>query len=139
MVKSVLFACNMNSVRSPMAAAMLRADAGARLHVDSAGVYEGGPDPFIDGVLREVGVALGEFEPKAMADVALGRFDLAIVLTAEAAEEARKYLPREKIEFWSIDNPTDIRGGRDELLAAYRAVRDDLKARIEKRFPEIYA
>lgn len=136
-VPRILFACNMNSVRSPMGAAIMAAHADGRYIVDSAGVYEGGPDPFIDGVLREIGVALGAFEPKAMSDIDLSSFDVVIALTPEAAAEARKMLPREKIEYWDIDNPTDVRGGRDELLEAYRAARDDLRARIAARFPEL--
>ena len=138
MVKSIFFACNMNSIRSPMAAAILKAEAGDRINVDSAGVYEGGPDPFIDGVLREIGVALGDFEPKSMNDLEIDDFDLAIVLTPEAAAEARKFLSRDKIEFWDIDNPTDVRGGRDELLTAYRAARDDIRRKIAARFPEFH-
>ena len=141
MALRVLFACNMNSVRSPMGAAIMASLAAAqsdqRYSVDSAGGYEGGPDPFIDGVLREIGVTLGEFEPKAMGDINLNKIDLVIALTPEAAAEARKVVAREKIEFWEIDNPTDVRGGRDELLGAYRAARDDLRARILARFPEL--
>lgn len=128
----------MNSIRSPMAAAMLEAASEGALRIDSAGVYEGGPDPFIDGVLREIGVSIGDYEPKAMNDIRLDHFDLAIVLTPEAAAEARKFLPREKIEFWEIDNPTDIRGGRDELLTAYRAARDAIREKLSKRFPEFH-
>ena len=43
---AVLFACTMNSVRSPMAAAILRHLAGHRVYVESAGVHAGGPDVF---------------------------------------------------------------------------------------------
>ena len=138
MVKSVLFACNLNSVRSPMAAAILRARAGETLRVDSAGVYEGGLDPFIEAVLGEIGVSLAEHEPKAMNALDLSKFDLAIALTPEAAAEARRFLPRERVEFWDIENPSDVRGGRDQLMAAYRGVREDLEARLKARFPEIY-
>ena len=141
MKKRILFACNMNSVRSPMGAAIMNAlvssTSGADYSIDSAGVYEGGPDPFIDGVLREIGVSLGDFEPKAMSDIDLNKVDLVFALTPEAAAEARKVVPREKIEFWEIDNPTDVRGGRDDLLEAYRAARDDLARRIRARFPEL--
>ena len=141
MAQRVLFACNMNSVRSPMGAAIMAslnaALSDAPYIVDSAGVYEGGPDPFIDGVLREIGVTLGDFEPKAMSDIDLNKVDIVIALTPEAAAEARKVVAREKIEFWDIDNPTDVRGGRDDLLEAYRAARDDLRARITARFPAL--
>lgn len=120
-----------------MAAALLKARAGDRLIIDSAGVYEGGPDPFIERVLAEIGVSLGRCEPKAMRCLDLSRFDLAIALTPEAAAEARRFLPREKIEYWPIDNPSDTRGSEEDILAAYRAVRDELRARLAARFPEL--
>lgn len=136
MLTSVLFLCNMNSVRSPMAAAILKASAGGRLRVDSAGVYEGGLDPFVEGVLAEIGVSLGDYEPKALADIDFAGFELAVALTPEAAAEARRLMPG-KVEFWPIENPSDARGGRDEIVAAYRRVRDDLIGRLRTRFPGV--
>ncbi len=138
MTKSVLFACNMNSVRSPMAAALLRRAAADRLRVDSAGVYEGGLDPFVEIVMEEISVPLEGHEPKALSDVDLSKIDVVVALTPEAAVEARRFMPRESIEFWDIDNPSDERGGRDIILESYRRVRDELDARLKKRFPEIY-
>lgn len=137
MTKSVLFVCNMNSVRSPMAAAILANEARGAVRVDSAGVYEGGLDPFVEGVLAEIGVSLGEYEPKAVSDIRLEGFDLVIALTPEAAAEIRRFLPRDRIEFWPIDNPSDVRGDRNALMDAYRAVRDDLRGRIRVRFPAL--
>lgn len=136
--KSVLFVCNLNSVRSPMAAAILANDSRGLVRVDSAGVYEGGPDPFVEGVLGEIGVTLGDYEPKAVGGIRLDAFDVVIALTPEAAAEVRRVLPRERIEYWPIDNPSDASGGRESLLAAYRAVRDDLRARIRQRFPALH-
>jgi len=135
MIKSVLFVCNMNSVRSPMAAAILKSAAEDALRVDSAGVYEGGLDPFVESVLGEIGMSLGNYEPKAVEDIKADSFDLVIALTPEAAAELRRHVPRERIEFWPIENPSDVRGGRDALLDAYRAVRDELRGRIRVRFP----
>jgi protein-tyrosine-phosphatase len=134
MVKKVLFVCNLNSVRSPMAAAILANEPGAGVVVDSAGVYEGGADPFVASVLDEIGVSLGDYEPKALSDIDASRFDIVIALTPEAAAEARRLVPANRIEFWPIDNPSDERGGDDALFGAYRAVRDELAARIRARF-----
>lgn len=133
-MKSVLFVCNMNSVRSPMAAALMKAGAPEGFLVDSAGVYEGGPDPFVEAVLREVGVEIAGYEPKSVDDVRLGDFDLAVALTPEAYEELHKRLPEGRVEFWNIDNPSLAVGGRDAILAAYRDVRDDLARRLSSRF-----
>ena len=135
MIKTVLFVCNMNSVRSPMAAAILKGVGDSALRVDSAGVYEGGLDPFVGGVLEEIGMSLGDYEPKAIEDIRLDAFDLAIALTPEAAAELRRHLPRQRIEFWPIENPSETEGGREALINAYRAVRDELSARIKARFP----
>ena len=136
MTQSVLFACNMNSVRSPMAAALLRLR-GGDIRVDSAGVYEGGLDPFVELVMGELGVSMGGHEPKTLTDVDLGKVDLLIALTPEAAAEARRFLPRDSIEFWDIETPSEERGDRDALLEAYRRVRDALSARLKARFPEL--
>ena len=89
MTKSVLFACNMNSVRSPMAAALLRLQNAEGFSVDSAGVYEGGLDPFVEIVMGELDVAMHDHEPKMLNDVDLTGFNVVIALTPEAAVEAR--------------------------------------------------
>lgn len=138
MTKAVLFVCNMNSVRSPMAAAILAGEAGGSVRVDSAGVYEGGLDPFVESVLGEIGMSLGDYQPKAVSDIRLESFDLVIALTPEAAAEIRRFLPRDRIEFWPIENPSDVRGDQDALLDAYRSVRDELRARIRVRFPAVH-
>ena len=138
MTNSVLFACNMNSVRSPMAAALLKIEAGDKLTVDSAGVYEGGLDPFVEIVMEELGVSMSGHEPKTLSEVDLSGFDVVVALTPEAAVEARRHLPNAAIEFWDIENPSEERGGRDAIISAYSRVRDELKQKLARRFPEIY-
>lgn len=138
MTQSILFVCNMNSVRSPMAAALLKRQADGSANVDSAGVYEGGLDPFVEIVMQEMGVSLQNHEPKTLSNVELDNVDVIVALTPEAAVEARRFLPREKIEFWDIENPSQERGGRDAILEAYRGVRDELKRRLHARFAEIH-
>ncbi len=53
---AVLFACSRNSVRSPMAAAILKYLAGNRIYVESAGVRAGETDPFAIAVMEELGI-----------------------------------------------------------------------------------
>ena len=77
-------------------------------------------------------------EPKTLSEVDLGNFDVVVALTPEAAIEARKRLPRAAIEFWDIENPSEERGGRDAIIAAYARVRDELRQKLTRRFPEIY-
>ncbi len=136
MTQSILFVCNMNSVRSPMAAALLNRQTAGDAKVDSAGVYEGGLDPFVEIVMQELGVSLENHEPKTLSNVELENVDVIVALTPEAAVEARRFLPREKIEFWDIENPSQERGGREAILEAYRGVRDELQRRLQARFAE---
>ncbi|MEO1251143.1 MAG: low molecular weight phosphatase family protein [Pseudomonadota bacterium] len=138
MTTCILFACNQNSVRSPMAAALLRKDADASVQIDSAGVYEGGLDPFIELIMGEVGVDMQEHEPKSIDEVDLAAFDRVIALTPEAASAIRKASPEACVEFWEIENPSEERGGREAILEAYRSVRDELLKRLRGRFPELY-
>ena len=141
MTARVLFVCNMNAVRSPMAAALLEARARGRLAVDSAGLYDNDYlDPFVGVVLGEIGAAFEPRPPKTIDSLNLAAFDVAIALTPEAAEAARARMPAGRVELWSTANPSDARGeGREQVLDAYRQVRDELLARIEKRFPDVGA
>ena len=138
MKKSILFLCNMNSVRSPMAAALLRLNGVGQFATDSAGIYEGGLDPFVEIVMKELGVSMDLHEPKELSSVEISKFDTVIALTPEAAIEARKFLPHDSIEFWDIENPSEERGGRDAILESYRNVRNELANRLRDRFPEFH-
>ncbi|MEM9423092.1 MAG: low molecular weight phosphatase family protein [Pseudomonadota bacterium] len=131
-VRSILFACNMNSVRSPMAEVIARTLIGGEVAVDSCGVYEGVEDPFVGSVLKEKDFPPKEDGPKDFAEVELAEYDLVIALPEKAAGEARRL--GAKVEYWDIPNPTDVRGPEAALMDAYRAARDLLIEKITERF-----
>ena len=130
--RSILFACNMNSVRSPIAEALARRLLGPGTRVESCGVYEGMLDPFVAEVLLENDLPIPQRPPQTFADVHLAEFDRVIALSPEAAAEARRLSGN--VSYWEIDNPTDIRGGDEELRRAYRLCRDCLAERINSEF-----
>lgn len=132
MVKSVLFACNMNSVRSPMAEAVAKHMHGDWLKVSSCGVYKGAPDPFVVMALKEKDIAPPSHEPQEFGDADLDGFELIVALTPEAAAEARKL--HANVQYWDVDNPTDTRGSEAEIVAAYGKLRDDLLVRMQTAF-----
>ena len=136
--QNILFACNQNSVRSPMAAALLRLQNGGSARIDSAGVYEGGLDTFVEIVMKELGVDMNAHEPKTLSGLDLMAFDRIIALTTEAAVSIRERAPQATIEFWDIENPSEERGGRDAVIDAYRRVRDTLSEQLQAQFPELY-
>jgi protein-tyrosine-phosphatase len=134
---SVLFACTWNSIRSPMAAAILRHTQGGRVFVDCAGVRAQQVDGFAVAVLDEIGIDISHHQPKTFEDLEDTSFDLVISLSPEAQHSAVE-LTRTMdcvVEFWPVFDPTVVEGDREARLAAYRTVRDHLLRRIRERFP----
>jgi protein-tyrosine-phosphatase len=134
---AVLFACNRNAVRSPMAAAILRHLAGGRVYVASAGVRAGEADPFAAAVMEELGIDLSSHKPMSLEELEDTSFDLIVTLAPEAHHKAldlvRNYAV--DVEYWPTLDPTLTTGNREQILQAYRAVRDGLFAKIKTRFP----
>jgi protein-tyrosine-phosphatase len=135
--KAVLFACNMNAVRSPMAEAILRHLAGRQIYVESAGVRAGEADPFAVAVMEEIGIDLSRHAPQAIADLYDSSFDLVVSLSPEAHHQALEMTRTQAIdaEYWPTIDPTAAMGSREQILNAYRDVRDTLFRRIKGRFP----
>ena len=143
---AVLFCCNFNRVRSPMAEALLKRHAGDRIFVDSCGLRRrpSGPDeeepdidPLAAEVMRELGVDLSRHRSKTFAALEDNSFDLIISLTPEAQHQAVE-LTRgfaTQLEYWPTVDPTIIEGSREHRLEAYRQVRDSLARRITARLP----
>jgi protein-tyrosine-phosphatase len=134
---AVLFACNRNAVRSPMAAAIFKHLAGGRVYVASAGVRPGEADPFAAAVMEELGIDLSNHKPMSLEELEDTSFDLIVTLAPEAHHKAldlvRNYAV--EVEYWPTLDPTLTTGNREQILQAYRAVRDGLFARIKTRFP----
>lgn len=135
---SVLFACTMNAVRSPMAEGLMKHYFGNRVYVDSVGVRPIETDPFAIAVMAEIGIDISKHKPKAFDQLDDSSFDIVISLSPEAqhsAVEMTRTMSCE-IEFWHTFDATVIQGKRDQVLASYREVRDFLQAKILNRFGE---
>jgi protein-tyrosine-phosphatase len=135
----VLFACGLNTVRSPMAEHIFRHLFGSGTYVASAGVRKGELDPFAVAAMEEIGLEIGRHRPKTFEELEDWEglnFDLIITLTPEAhhrALELTRVLAVD-VEYWPTPDPADGSGNREQRLDAYRAVRDQLVARIKARF-----
>jgi protein-tyrosine-phosphatase len=121
-----------------MAAAILQHLLGHDVHVASAGVRAGMTDPYAVAVMDEIGIDISDHEPTTLKDVEGETFDLIITLSPEAHHhgvELTRIIPAD-IEYWPTPDATVLleSADRDELLTAYRAVRDSLFQRIKDRF-----
>jgi protein-tyrosine-phosphatase len=132
----VLFACAMNSVRSPMAEGLTRQLYGADMEVGSAGVRALDMDGFALCVMAEIGVMMMGHVPRTLDEVDLARYELIVTLSPEAHHRVLE-LTRDletPVEYWATEDVTHIDAARDQKLDAYRGVRDALKERIRRRF-----
>ena len=132
----VLYVCTMNAIRSPMAAAITDHFFGPKLYAASAGLTAGDPDPFVSVVMDEIGIDLKTHRPHSLTDEENLDFDLVVTLSSEAQREGLN-LPRKSgagVEHWPMPDPSTAQGGREQILDAYRALRDDLVTRVKQRF-----
>ena len=135
-VSAVLFACNINAVRSAMAEAMVKHAFPGKIFVDSCGVTPGLQDGFATAVMREIGLDMSAHEPKSFDDLDSGFYDLVISFSPEAHGVARTLTQNIDCEtlYWPIDNLANLTGSREEMLRAYRRVRDDIRGRLSIYF-----
>ena len=140
--QSVLFCCDHNAVRSPMAEGIMKKLYGTGTYVQSAGVKN---DMEIDGfsvaVCAEIGVGLDRHRSRSFEEMGplgedLSSFDVIVALSplshARALELTRGFST--EVAFWPIPDPTGTGEGREARLAAYRDVRDRIAAHLTDRW-----
>ncbi len=135
--QAVLFVCNHNVIRSPMAAGLMQRRFGRTIWVESAGVRVGEPpDPFAAAAMDEVGVDISRHRPRALEALEDSNFDLIVTLTPEAHHKALDWTRTmaADVEYWPTFDPSLAQGSREQRLDEYRAVRDALDKRIATRF-----
>ena len=136
--QSVLFCCDYNAVRSPMAEALAKHFFGKSIYVQSAGARKGEVDGFVATVLDEIGIDLSRHKPKSIEELEEWEglnFDLIITLSPEAHHKALDLTRTHAadVEYWPTVDPTVLQGSRDQKLDAYRDLRDGLIKRIKQR------
>jgi protein-tyrosine-phosphatase len=136
---AVLFACGMNSVRSPMAAGLLQQMFGKAMYVGSAGVQKGELDPFAVAAMDEIGIDIARHKPitfEELDELEGLNFDLIVTLSPPAHHRALELTRTSaaEVEYWPMMDPAIAEGNREQRLDAYRELRDQLTARIRERF-----
>jgi protein-tyrosine-phosphatase len=106
--------------------------------VRSAGVKAGEPDPFVSVVMNEIGIDVSQHNPQTLRELQDTSFDLIISLSPEAHHQALE-LTRTMavdVEYWPTLDATMMvgHGSREQVLAYYRSVRDELFDKIRMRF-----
>jgi len=141
---SILFCCDHNAVRSPMAEGIMKKFYGTEVYVQSVGVKS---DMEIDGfsvaVCKEIGVELTRHRSRSFEEMAqwgddLSSFDLVIALSPASQRQALELtrIFHLDVEYWPILDPTGLGETREAKLDSYRQARDQIIARLKDRFGE---
>ena len=134
--KSVLFVCNMNQIRSPMAEFLMRDLLGDKVFVQSAGLYTGDEDGFMQAIMAERNIDVSSHTPESLDELEDSYVDLVITLTEQARDGCEDFFRDQavQLEHWETENPSITLGNREAVLAAYRKTRKELEKRIRDRF-----
>ena len=141
---SVLFCCDYNAVRSPMAEGLMKQRFGQSVYVQSAGVHhEQEIDGFAIQVCAEIGIELSRHRSRSFEEMAewgddLGAFDLIVALSPASLRHAHELTRTSAVDvvYWPIMDPTGLSEQREEKLGHYRAARDQIAERIAETFDD---
>ncbi|MGJ8559566.1 MAG: low molecular weight phosphatase family protein [Litorimonas sp.] len=129
----ILFVCQLNMVRSPMAEGLARKKG---LDAVSCGIEPGvEADELMLSVMREVGVDMSQHEPRSLQDVAGQTFARIITFSEDSQSSASAIFGAEApIELWSIPMPSmgshDVRA----IMDTYRSIRSVISNRLDRQF-----
>ena len=131
--QSLLFACTTNTVRSPMAEGIAKHLFGREIFIASAGVRPIEPDHFAIAVMDEIGIDISKHKAHTFAELEDDSFDVIITLSPEAHHTALEYTRTSAVEviYWPTIDATAVQGSREQMMEAYRGVRDNLQKRIK--------
>jgi thioredoxin type arsenate reductase len=129
-VSRVLFLCTHNAARSQMAEGFVRALAGDRFDVASAGTEATRVHPLALRAMDEVGIDLRHHTSKTFDRFVDEPWDYVITVCDSANESCPIFPGATKRLHWSFPDPSAAQGTETERLVAFRRVRDDLQARI---------
>jgi arsenate reductase len=136
---NVLFLCTGNSCRSQMAEGWARELGGSAVAAESAGIEAHGKNPRAIAVMAEAGVDISGQESTVVDDAMLRRADVVVTVCGHADEVCPALPPGVRKIHWPLADPAKATGSEAEIMAAFRATRDEVERRVRKllaEFPE---
>lgn len=135
--KDILFLCTANSCRSQMAEGFARKLLPENVRVHSAGTEPKAVHPLAIQVMKEVGIDISDQGSKGLERVPLEKIDLVVTLCGEAAESCPTLAHETNRLHWPLPDPALAQGDKEAVLKTFRAVRDEIRARVEKLLSSI--
>jgi arsenate reductase len=128
----VLILCTGNSCRSHLAAGLLRAAAGDLFEVASAGSKPAGyVHPLSIEVMREIGIDISSHRSKHLEEFLSKPVETVITVCGNADQACPMFPGQLNRHHWGFDDPAHAEGTREEQLAVFRRVRDEIRRVFE--------
>ncbi len=128
---NILFLCTGNSCRSQMAEGWARRLGQPLFEVQSAGIETHGKNPRAIAVMQEAGLDISTQESTKVTDDMLKQADLIVTVCGHADEHCPALPAGTNKEHWPLDDPAKAEGTEEEIMAKFRASRDDIKSRVQ--------
>ncbi len=126
----ILFLCTGNSCRSQIAEGWAKTLGGDRFEVYSAGIESHGKNPRAIAVMQEAGVDISAQESTKLTDAMLAGIDYVVTVCGHADEHCPVLPAQTRKEHWPLSDPAKATGSEEEIMAVFRASRDDIKQRV---------
>lgn len=126
----ILFLCTGNACRSQMAEGWAKALGGDGFEIFSAGIESHGKNPRAIAVMKEAGVDISAQESTKLTDEMLQGIDYVVTVCGHADEHCPVLPANTKKEHWPLSDPARVSGSEEDIMAVFRASRDDIKQRV---------
>lgn len=121
----VLFICTHNSARSQMAEGIMNTLYSGEFEAYSAGTEPSAVNPYAIQVMSEINIDISAHRSKSLDEFMGQTFDY-VVTVCDNARESCPFFPGGKILHQSFRDPAAAQGDKEEILAVFRAVRDEI-------------
>ena len=115
-----------------MTEGFLRALAGERFEVASAGTEATRVHPLAIQAMREVGIDLAGHTSKSLVGFVEQSWDYVITVCDSANDRCPVFPGRTTRIHWSFDDPSQVTGTDQKRLQAFRRVRDEIRANLHR-------
>jgi len=128
----VMFLCTGNSCRSQMAEGFARHIGSGVVEAHSAGLIPAGVNPYAVRVMAEAGVDITGQSSKAADTELMEVMDVIITLCGHAEATCPATPPSVRRLHWPVDDPVGAVGTDEEVMAAFRRARDEIREKVER-------
>ncbi|MHC5212087.1 MAG: arsenate reductase ArsC [Planctomycetota bacterium] len=129
--RNFLFICKGNEARSQMAEGFARSLANGSVNIYSAGLAPKGLNKYAVDVMAEIGIDITEQTTKEFKTVPVAKIDTVVTLSSDS-DPLPKVSKRKVTQIhWPLTDPTTATGSDAEVKKAFRAVRDEIRNRVQ--------